>query len=745
MVLNDAPRRRAVSAAARAGAPPRGALAGLEAVARHAWDGVVIWDADLRIVYASPYLERLAGVAPGGLVGRRGVSRMHPDDYAAHKPRIEEILARPGASVRYEARIADARGEWVWNEITTTNLYDDPAVRGLVANVRDVSARRTADAQREAVATLGSRALAGWPLGRLAQEAVRIVVELLRADTAAVLEHVQPGDETAVVRACVGWPIDATGYQLPAPPGSPTARVLAEGRAVVVADYREEEAFPTKSEVDASGLRASIGVPIAGRDRPWGVLGVLSAQPHRFSATDADFVQAVANVLASTIERDRAQAELLRHALQDPLTGLANRALLVDRVDHVLATLRRARGDTVVVLFVDVDRFKRVNDTLGHEVGDELLRQLAGRLRSVVREEDTVARFGGDEFVVAVRRRRGEKEQIVVLAERILAAIRDPFSIDDRTLHVTASVGIAATDDAGDNAERLLRDADAAMYEAKAAGRDRYEVFDQELRVHLVHRLDVEAELRAAVRDGALRVWYQPVVDTSSGFVAGFEALLRWAHPTRGTVYPADFVPIAEETGLICPIGELVLREACEQVARWQLALADPTLGVSVNVSPRQLADPAFPAQVEAALTATGLRAGALQLEITETMIVEDLARAAHVLDAIAALGVGIVVDDFGTGYSSLSHLKQLPVHCVKIDRSFVVDVARDPVDRAIVAAVVELTRQLGACAVAEGVETTEQLLALHDLGCTLVQGFVHAPALPAHEVEAWLRSRRAR
>jgi diguanylate cyclase (GGDEF)-like protein/PAS domain S-box-containing protein len=718
-------------------------LGRFEALVRQASDGITIADVRGRILYASPAAQGLLGVSECELVGMSGVGLLHPDDNQLVSGLLTEALATPGESVHYEARLRGRDDAWMWAEVTATNLTDDLAIGGFVFNFRDISQRKAAEAQRAAVATLGSRALAGMSLEVLAREAATYVIDLVGADSAAVLERVESQSYELAVRACVGWPEEFVGRRVVATAGSPTARTLSTGRPVIVEDYATEPPFPGKELVDAANIRSTVSVVIPGHGGPWGLLGVMSAEPRSFSSTDADFVQAIANVLASAVERDHTAEELSRQALRDPLTGVANRALLADRVEHALATARRSADASLAVLFVDVDNFTRINDSLGHDVGDRLLCDVARRIQATVREEDTVARFAGDEFVVVTRHRTGSDSPLV-LADRVMYALRQPYEVDGHELFVTASIGIAISSDHSDSVDSLLRDADAAMRQAKYHGRDRCMLFDSDVRAELVGRLETERDLRVALARDELVVYYQPVVDATTGNVAGAEALVRWLHPERGFISPAEFIPIAEDAGLIRPIGRWVLRSACMQLARWQAELGRPDLSVSVNLSPRELADPEIVDEVSDAIALSGLAPASLRLEITETSVVDDVVRAAGTLSAIAELGVGLVLDDLGTGYSSLSHLKELPVSCIKIDRSFVSGVCDDPADRAIVAAVTELAHQLGVCAVAEGVETPEQLAMVQSLGCNLIQGYIYAPALPPSDFEAWLRHETA-
>jgi diguanylate cyclase (GGDEF)-like protein len=425
-------------------------------------------------------------------------------------------------------------------------------------------------------------------------------------------------------------------------------------------------------------------------------------------------------------------ADLERRALYDPLTGLPNRALLDDRLAQALGALRRSAG-WVAVLFVDVDGLKAVNDGRGHDVGDELLREAARRLAGAMRETDTVARIGGDEFVVVATGLRDIAE-IEAVAERLLAALDEPLAQQLSDVPLSASVGVAATSEPTTPGQELVRRADVAMYRAKARGRGCWERFDDRMAAEVIARLQVEAELRVALTRNELRVHYQPLVRLEDGVIVGCEALVRWQHPVRGLLAPAEFIGLAEDNGLIVPIGAWVLGEACRQAAAWRREGIDLT--VSVNVSARQLHRPNFANEVRGTLRAHGLHAPSLCLEITETAVIGRVERLAPALRRLKRLGVRIAMDDFGSGFSSLSHISGLPIDVIKIDGSFVSAVARPGPDRAIVAAILSLADELGLTAIAERIELPDQLDTLQRLGCPLGQGFHFAAPLPAEELE---------
>jgi diguanylate cyclase (GGDEF)-like protein len=433
------------------------------------------------------------------------------------------------------------------------------------------------------------------------------------------------------------------------------------------------------------------------------------------------------------IERKRAEVQLAHQALHDQLTNLPNRALFYDRLGQALTRLER-HNSALAVIFCDLDRFKVVNDSLGHGAGDRLLVDVAARLSGVLRAGDTAARFGGDEFVVLCEDIAGEP-QAIQIAERLSEALRAPFQLGDDEVFVHTSVGIALAGDADARPEALIRDADAAMYRAKERGGGTYEVFDDAMRARAVHRLQVEHALHRAIDRGELEVHYQPQVNMATGALCGVEALVRWRHPEHGLLGPDAFIPAAEETGIIHALGLHVLEVACRQAAWWQAAGAPTRVQMSVNLSPRQCQHPDLVQTVADVLRRTGADPALLCLEVTETAVMEDLGVMGGVLAALKDLGLTLAIDDFGTGYSSLRALQRLPFDVVKIDRSFVADLHRSDQEAAIVAAVISLAHALGKRTVAEGVEAIAQVQCLRGLGCDVGQGFHYARPSPAAQL----------
>lgn len=454
---------------------------------------------------------------------------------------------------------------------------------------------------------------------------------------------------------------------------------------------------------------------------------------------------AQANQMLQAEVDERLQAEdRARHlSLHDALTGLPNRRLLQDRLAQSLAQARREDWQ-VAVMFVDLDRFKNINDTLGHAIGDDVLREMARRLKAVLRDTDTVSRVGGDEFVVVLPHTQVEGE-IAPIAAKIMAEMSAPLTVGDRLLHVTPSIGVSVFPHDGDDPAKLLSFADAAMYHAKGSGRHNVQFYAATMSAVLQARLKLENDLHHAIERGELELYYQPRIDFVTGASNGYEALLRWNHPEDGLIAPATFIPIAEESGLIMPIGEWVMREACQQLKRWR-DQGNGVKSVAVNLSARQFFDSNLPARVRTALDDAGLDASQLELEITESILMANTDETMGLFAELKGLGVKLSIDDFGTGFSSLSYLKRFQVDNLKIDRSFVRDIGADADDTAIVRAIVGLAQSLQLKVIAEGVETREQLEYLAACGCREAQGYYFAAPLPveklAHQFSAthqWL------
>jgi diguanylate cyclase (GGDEF)-like protein/PAS domain S-box-containing protein len=454
------------------------------------------------------------------------------------------------------------------------------------------------------------------------------------------------------------------------------------------------------------------------------------------TATEIEGRPAVLGTLFDITERKREEARVAVQALRDPLTNLSNRVQFMERLRQELAEARRQKRRLAIV-YVDLDRFRFINDTWGRSVADTLLQSLGLRLRRRVREVDTVARVAGDEFVILMPDIR-QTENLSAIAQKVLAAVARPVQIEGRTLEVTASIGIACYPEDGDDPEILLRNADNAMYRAKELGLNGFQLCTADLTSRAVARITLESGLKTAVERGELVVHYQPIVSLKTGRITGLEALVRWQRPGGDLILPATFIPIAEETGLILFIGDHVLRAACRELKKWH-RMGLPDLRIAVNVSARQFRDASLLPSIDRALLESDLSADHLEIEITESIAMESADIVVGNLEALRGRGIRIAIDDFGTGYSSLNYLKRYPVHSLKIDRSFVTDVATNPADAGIVRAVIEMAHGLKLNALGEGVETRDQFMHLQRFGCDEMQGYWVSPPLPAEGINGLL------
>ena len=709
------------------------------ALIRHAADVVGILDADGTTRFVSPAVEQILGRAPEELVGRSFFDCLEPAERDEARDTFSKITMAPGGIHRDQVRVRHRDGSFRWVEVTVTNLVHDGFIDGLVVNGRDVTERRWADELLAGEARALELIAEGAPTSLIFDALAKTADSMLGEPRPAALA-VADGDqmEWLASRLLPDGFLDELG---PLP-------VLVPGQEFrFVASVEEEPAWADRVDLTRRlGIAAIWIIPVTMRTsgQHLGALVVFCPDPSEPEERHRQLFRRFADLAGIAISRARTREALTRRALHDPLTELPNRTLFSDRLGQALARLRREPA-TVAVLFLDLDRFKVVNDSLGHEAGDQLLTTVADRLLAVLRPGDTAARFGGDEFTLLCEGLTGA-EDAVAIAERVAEAVREPIEVGDTEVVVTTSVGIALTSDHTTAADGLLRDADSAMYRAKENGRARLELFDEAMRQRAVARLATETALRRAVERHELHLLYQPEIDIRTGKVKAMEAFLRWRHPERGELTPRDFLPLAEETGLIVPVGGWALREACRQAAEWWRLTeyrADPEeeqwvprLTIRVNVSGRQLTQDGIVELVEEALVTTGLAPVALCLDVTESALMHDTTGIAANLQQLRSLGVRLAVDDFGTGYSSLSYLKRFPVDALKIDHSFVVGLDADPEDSAIVKAVIGLAHAIGVEAIAESVETADQLAALTELGCDSAQGSLFSAPAPAEVVQ---------
>ncbi|MDJ0570154.1 MAG: EAL domain-containing protein [Pleurocapsa sp. MO_192.B19] len=442
------------------------------------------------------------------------------------------------------------------------------------------------------------------------------------------------------------------------------------------------------------------------------------------------------------IERQRVQQQLVYDALHDGLTGLPNRTLLMERIEFTIGHAKRNHGYQYALLFIDLDRFKIINDSLGHLIGDQLLVAVSNLLQECLRESDIVARLGGDEFVILLDGIK-EPHDATLIGDRIQQKLRSPFELEGQSIFTSASIGIVFSSTGYNNASELLRDADIAMYRAKGKGKARYEIFDQAMYHETLKLIELENNLRLAVKRGEFVLHYQPIMSLDNNELVGFEALIRWQHPTRGFISPVEFIPIAEDTGLILDIGKWLLREACQQLQKWQQQFTSipqvASLKMSINLASQQLQEPEFISMLDQILQETGLNGNSLRLEITESVLIEPGGSVQNTLKQIRNRNIKLSIDDFGTGYSSLSYLRRFPIDNLKIDRSFIKQMNFDSENFEIVRVIITLAKTLGMDAISEGVETLQQLSQLKALGCEFGQGYLFAKPLPPTAIESML------
>ncbi|HEX7169169.1 MAG TPA: EAL domain-containing protein [Acidimicrobiales bacterium] len=587
-----------------------------------------------------------------------------------------------------------------------------------------------------------SRELLQVDQGRLAEVVVERAIRLFGAELAdLLLVDSEPGTTVRVARRWASGQVDWFDGEPFDVAGSIWGRVLADREPFEL--VARTAAAPHRDDLESLNLSMCLVAPLLVQDRCIGALRLGFGERTKVRTRDRQVFETFANNVSAAVHNARLFDEMRTMALHDPLTGLPNRTLLLDRLEQAQHRARRRGGAHLAVLFLDLDQFKVVNDSLGHDVGDRLLVAAARRITTVLRPGDTATRFGGDEFVV-VCEDVDDGEHALEIAERLSSVLRAPFTLGDQEVFVTVSIGVAlATGADAEDPSALLRDADAAMYRAKDRGRARCEIFDQGMRAVVVARLETESDLRRAVERGELRLHYQPTFSITTQEVVGAEALVRWAHPERGLLGPAEFVPLAEETGLIGSVGGWVLEEACRQLATWAARphFLPEDFTLALNLSAHQISDRRLVDIVTAAIDRHQVNPRQLCLEITESALLDNVEGALETLHRLRTTGVRLALDDFGTGYSSLSYLHQLPVDIVKIDRSFIARIGSTARDRAVLGGMLDLAHALDLTVVAEGVETPAQLAELQALECDVAQGWYFAQPQAASEVESALAS----
>jgi diguanylate cyclase (GGDEF)-like protein/PAS domain S-box-containing protein len=691
------------------------AEARFRSLVQHAADGIVVLAADACCTYVSPSYERMTGHTSSALVGTYLRENGHPDDLPAVSAAWTRMLEHPDETTRVEARVRHADGHWQWQAMSISNRLDDPSIAGMIVNIRDVTHRKALDELLAEESRILEMIAWGEALEGVLDRAASITAEYTGARYCLI--RLFEGD-TLRLAAAPGFPPEAFAQVAVVPlDGSiPSGRAAAAREEVFIADHLDDAMSAPVAELARSlGVQATWSVPIELPNRN-AVAGTLSLL---FEKADVDrdrhraLIERVVSLAAVAIEQAQARQELEHRAFHDELTGLPNRALLNDRLTHALQ--RSARRDSAVaVVFFDLDRFKLVNDSLGHDAGDRLLVQVAKRLHAKLRASDTVGRLGGDEFVVLVDDVHAESDAHEAV-QRVVDILEQPFEVDGETIFVSASVGVALARDVAHAAD-VLREADDAMYRAKQRGRGSVEYQSTNGTNNVVNPLARITALHRALERNELMVHYQPIVDIASRQPVSAEALVRWNHPELGLVLPGEFIPLAEDTGLIVPLGWQVLEQVLHRLRH------RPDMSVSVNVSARQLSEADFVPRLTEMIAS--VPRDVLTLEITESLLIDDPERVAGTLTALADLGVRLSLDDFGTGFSSLSYLSALPIHQLKIDRSFVAGLGERPECETLVTGIIHLGHGLGLEVIAEGVETARQAQRLLGLGCRLAQGY---------------------
>lgn len=751
-VLRDADDRPiAILAFARDATAQQATREALEA-AEHKWralawrtaDTITIADASGRIVETIVGTADMLGYPLHWWTGKVGFEILHPDDNERAAQLWSALTGTPGHWVRSTFRARHRDGHYEQIEFTGTNLLDDPQVKGIVITNRAVSPTRQAEALLADEARLLELIARDAPLDDVFAELATMLeyhtggaAGLFLFDDVSGVRAVAPGSIPPELLAPIGRLVETIGTDLAS--DTPVKLVAVEDFET---DPRTARAAP---ELGGLGFRAGWGLPLldSRTGRLSGFIAALLPDPRRPTEHERKVVALADHLGAIAIGRDRWQRELREQALYDSLTGLPNRSLIFQTLESALNRARRERSP-VTVLVLDLDRFKYINDSLGHAAGDDLITLVAERLRTVLRATDLVGRMSADEFVVIFGDGAG-------LAEAQLAATRfrqvmdDPFHLDEHEVFLTVSIGIASSLTGREDADTLLQHADSAMFRAKELGRDRVVVYDEGLRTRALDRLALDRDLRVALERDQLVLHYQPEISCATGAIVGAEALVRWEHPQRGLIAPDGFIAVAEETGVIVPIGHWVLDEAVRQARAWTDAHPERgSFSVSVNLSARQLINRSLVDTVAFVLTRYDWPPSLLTLELTESILIEDRDATLYVLNRLRMLGVRLAIDDFGTGFASLDYLHRLHVDTVKIDRSFVTPIDEHGLQSPVATAMVQMAKAFDLVVTAEGVENERQFSGVRRLGCDTVQGYLFSQPVPAEAFDVLLADNRS-
>ncbi|WP_026618605.1 diguanylate cyclase (GGDEF)-like protein/PAS domain S-box-containing protein [Ensifer sp. WSM1721] len=716
----------------------------LETMINHVPDYIYAKDLEGRFLIANDVTVADNGLESlRDLVGKTDFD-LHPHEFAQAVADTERRVIETGEpifGIEERAIVTKGRDRWLMTSKVPLRSKSGKIV-GTVGISRDISDRKEAERLLEGQARLLEMIAEGEPLGEFFDELILLIEALLPGIRGSILllsddgghllhgaaPNLDEGYCAAIHRAEIG------------PVAGSCGTAAWRGEQVIVSDVFADPLWQDYAHLlRPSGLRSCWSTPILSRERKvLGTFALYSREVGTPSERQQELIAMAVHLAGIAIERKRAEDRIGFMAHHDSLTGLPNRVLFEEQVTGMLEAIR-GRDQWAVLAFLDLDNFKLINDGLGHAAGDELLKAVARRMLAAVRKSDFVVRVGGDEFIILLNGLPKERDVVLSRLEDIRAEIAMPVQLQGRSLRVSCSMGVACFPDQGRTVSELLANADTAMYRAKELGRNNLQVFTEEMAARAHEKLQWQEELREAIAREEFLLHFQPQMSLESGRIFAAEALLRWKHPVRGIISPATFIPLAEETGLIVPIGDWVLRAACRQLKAWQEAGLPPLI-VSANVSARQFREGDWAERVAAILEETGLEARYLELELTESLIMQDVSGAIATMHELEAIGVHLAIDDFGTGYSSLSALKRFPVRRLKIDRSFVADIPSDGDDMAITSAIISLAQKLGLRVIAEGVETQAQVEFLQKAGCDEIQGYFFSRPLPAHEFESLLR-----
>jgi diguanylate cyclase (GGDEF)-like protein/PAS domain S-box-containing protein len=694
---------------------------------------IVYFDRNFVCGFSNSQYAKFFGYSKAGILGKHMAEVIGQENFDAILHHLHRVL--DGHAVSYEAERESHDG--VKHQMQVSFAPDIDAsgrVKGSYALVIDITpskaaenAIRTHALQQEAIAVYGQFALESRDIDSLVSNAAAMVTSGLDIDHSGVFRFFH-GHQDLKLIAGVGWAAGAVGSATIAATTATSMRAaLSSGNAISIADIHAAGHPMFPSSMLSACPNSSLEVAIPTSDGPFGILGAYRRDTRGFTKDDSNFLKAIATALGTAIGRQRVEERLSHVAQFDAITGLPNRTLFHDRLLQAMARARR-RKSALALIFLDLDGFKEINDTLGHKAGDRLLRAVGARLKHSLREGDTVARLGGDEFTVILEDLH-DRDEASTVAHKVLGALAKPLTLEKQEFAVTASAGLTVYPEDSRSIETLLKNADTAMYYAKDKGKNNLQSYTPQMTTLKRERVTLENQLRRALEGDELFLEYQPQVDLQSGIIVGVEALARWQHPELGIVPPGRFIPLAEKSGLIVPIGRWALMTACAQGVAWQKMA--PPLRIGVNVSARQFRGDLFQT-VAAALAASGLDAQWLELELTESLLMEDPETARATLLKLKGLGVNIAIDDFGSGYSSLSYLRHFPIDRLKIDQTFIRDLATSPDDAAIARAIIALGHNMNIRVVAEGVETAGQLEFLRDNGCDVMQGFYFSEPVSA-------------